>query len=128
VGGVLANTPIHAFDTDDAPAQNVLGLRLGAVQSTDIEGFGGSLRALATTLVEAAKTRAIRSAADDARTVVLPIPPGTLSILEFTPDEDAVYEAGVAAAAAVLDYFGVDDRPERVFEEVVEVAPSVRTR
>lgn len=121
-GGVLNNNPIHAFDVDGETNPNVLGLRLESDPAHVPENLLEYLWALVSTYLNAAETREIRSAAEEARSVVLPVPPGTLSTLAFTPDEAAVRTAGTEAAGAVLDYFGVEARPERVLEDVLELA------
>jgi NTE family protein len=128
-GGVLNNNPIHAFDDAagggdkgaDGPARtpNVLGLRLGADEPNAVGSLPEYLGAVAKTYANAAETREIRTEREAARTVVLPVPPGTLGTLDFIPDEAAVRAAGVEAARAVLAYFGVDARPDRVFAEAL---------
>ncbi len=67
-----------------------------------------------------AETREIRTPRETARTVRLPTPDETLSVLNFTPDSDAVLKANRESARVVLDSFGVSDSPDRILSDVLE--------
>jgi NTE family protein len=119
-GGVLNNNPIHAFDHGDGTFNDaVLGLRLEVDRDNEITDLMSYVKAIAKTYFDASETREIRTEREEHRTVSLPIPDGTLSLLEFTPTEESVWTASVASANAVYDYFWVDGDPESSLGEVV---------
>jgi NTE family protein len=119
-GGVLNNNPIHAFDHGDGTFNDaVLGLRLEVDRDNEITDLVSYVKAIAKTYLDASETREIRTEREERRTVSLPIPDGTLGLLEFAPTEEDVRNAGVASANAVFDYFEVDGSPESSLAEVV---------
>jgi NTE family protein len=121
-GGVLNNNPIHAFDAAGSGGQinrHVLGLRLEEDRANRIENLGHYLLAVANTYMNAAETREIRTPQEAAQTVQLPVPPNTLSLLNFTPDDAALWRANRASARAMLRYFGVNDSPDPLLRQVL---------
>jgi NTE family protein len=120
-GGVLNNTPIHAFDheSDGTFNEAVLGLRLEVDRDNEITGLVSYLKAVGKTYLGASETREIRTEREEHQTVSLPIPDGTLGLLEFTPTDENLWRASVASANAVYDYFEVDGDPESSLREVV---------
>jgi NTE family protein len=119
-GGVLNNNPIHAFDHGDGTFNDaVLGLRLEVDRDNEITDLLSYVKAIGKTYLDASETREIRTEREERRTVSLPIPDGTLGLLEFAPTEEDVRNAGVTSANAVFDYFEVDGSPESSLAEVV---------
>jgi NTE family protein len=124
-GGVLNNNPIHAFDhSDGAFNEAVLGMRLEEDGNNEITNLVSYVKAIGKTYLDASETREIRTEQEAHQTVSLPIPDGTLGLLEFTPSEENVRKASVASANAVFDYFEVDGDPESSLARVVGLRAS----
>lgn len=104
-GGLLNNSPIHAFDVPTGILnKSMLGLRLSRRVRHEIKNIKDYFGAIIDTLLSATDLGQIRTPQEEDQTVVLD--PGGLSTLDFNPSRDDLDAAILSASGSVLEYFG----------------------
>ena len=127
-GGVLNNTPIHAFD-ENPPIINsgMLGIRLGRdPQYVTIESLLDFVKAVAGAIMSLGEVGQIRTEQERIQTIELPVE--NLDTLDFTPPLVVLEWSMVDTATAVLDYFGIKKKKSEVLKEFINLDLRSRDR